>query len=325
MNQPDGLLFAWELDGKGGGRELEWEAIERPAADESSWQWLHFNYSKPDVQRWMRESSGLSDLTVSALLQSETRPRCVLADQGMMIFLRGVNLNPGADPDDMVSIRLWVGARRIISLRMRRLLSIDDLNAAIRTGNGPATPGEFVVLLTDRLQERMRHVVEALYDQVDQLEVNVITESSMQQREQLAGIRRQTIAMRRFLSPQREALSRVSSERTPLLDDHDRLRLREEYDHLTRMVEDLDAARERATVVHETLTSRFAELTNQRMYVLSIIAAIFLPLSFVTGLLGVNVGGIPGADNPYGFWSVDVLLLLVAAGIWAFFRWRQWF
>jgi zinc transporter len=218
-----------------------------------------------------------------------------------------------------------VGARRIISLRMRRLLSIDDLNAAIRGGRGPATPGEFVVLLTDRLQERMRHVVEALYDQVDQLEVNVITESNMQQREQLAGIRRQTIAMRRFLSPQREALSRLSSERTPLLDDRDRLRLREEYDHLTRMVEDLDAARERATVVHETLTSRVAEMTNQRMYVLSIIAAIFLPLSFVTGLLGVNVGGIPGAENPYGFWSVDVLLLLVAAGIWAFFRWRQWF
>jgi len=61
------------------------------------------------------------------------------------------------------------------------------------------------------------------------------------------------------------------------------------------------------------------------MYILSIVAAIFLPLSFVTGLLGVNVGGIPGAENPYGFWEVNLLLLVVGAVIWAIFRWRGWF
>ena len=325
VRQPDGLLHAWEPDGRGGGRPLDWGAVGEPAAGDASWRWLHFDHSVADVQEWMRTASGLSELTVSVLLQSDPRPRCVPVDDGLVIILRGVKLNPGSDPEDMVSIRLWVGARRVISLRMRRLLSVDDLNTAIRNGTGPASPGEFVVMLTDRLQERMRHVVEALYDRVDQLEDEVITESSVQQREQLAGMRRQTIAMRRFLSPQREALSRLAGERLAVLSDRDRLSLREEYDHLTRMVEDLDAARERASVIHESLASRLAEMTNQRMYILSIVAAIFLPLSFVTGLLGVNVGGMPGAENPYGFREVNLLLLAVGGAIWAIFRWRGWF
>ena len=110
-----------------------------------------------------------------------------------------------------------------------------------------------------------------------------------------------------------------------MLTDGHRLRLREEFDRLTRFVEDLDAARERAGVVHETLVSRIAEQTNSRMYVLSIIAAIFLPLSFATGLLGINVGGIPGADSALGFPTVVLLMIFIAAGLWGFFRWRRWF
>jgi zinc transporter len=180
-------------------------------------------------------------------------------------------------------------------------------------------------MLVDRLLERAGTVIDELYDQVDELEDSILVHSSQNQREQLAESRRQAIALRRFLAPQREALNRVSTERAGFLDDKHRLLLREESDHLTRMIEDLDAARERAGVVHESLVSRVAEQTNSRMYLLSIIAAIFLPLSFVTGLLGINVGGIPGADSTLGFPAVVLLMILIAAGIWAFFRWRRWF
>jgi zinc transporter len=287
--------------------------------------WLHLDYSRPAVQHWMREASGLTGLTAEALLQPETRPRCVSIDNGLMVFLRGVNLNPGADPEDMVGIRMWVGERRVFSLRMRRLLSIDEVREAIGRGAGPESPGDFVVMLIDRLLDRIAIVIDELYDRVDELEDMVLVETDYRQREQLAAIRRQAIALRRFLAPQREALNRLAAERTSLLTGEHQLQLREDFDRLTRLVEDLDAARERAGVTHESLVSRLAEQTNQRMYVLSIVAAVFLPLSFVTGLLGINVGGIPGADNPLGFPVVVVLMLIIAGGLWAFFRWRRWF
>jgi zinc transporter len=320
-----GLIDAWLLDEQGAGWKLAWNEIPECRPGPGQWLWTHFDYSQPAIQRWLHEESGLSELTVEALLQVETRPRCVSADDGLMIFLRGVNLNPGADPEDMVSIRLWLGERRIISLRKRRLLSIDEIRADIARGDAPRSPGDFLDRLVDHLLDRVSTVTEDLYDEVDELEDSVLVETGHHQREQLSIIRRQAIALRRFLAPQREALNRLAAERSPLLSQEHSLHLRESFDRLTRLIEDLDAARERAGVVHETLVSRIAEQTNSRMYILSIIAAIFLPLSFVTGLLGINVGGIPGADSALGFAFVVVMMLVIAGALWAFFRWRHWF
>jgi len=86
----------------------------------------------------------------------------------------------------------------------------------------------------------------------------------------------------------------------------------------------LDLVRERAIVMHEELLSRIAQEQNERMYVLSIVAAIFLPLSFVTGLLGMNVGGLPGVDSQLGFAGSVVVMVAVAVGLIAFFRGRKW-
>jgi zinc transporter len=286
--------------------------------------WVHLDYTSPRVQDWLYRQSGLSELTVAALTQTETRPRVVPADGGLMVFLRGVNLNPGAEPDDMVSVRLWVGAHRVISLRQRRLMSVDDLRTALAARMGPCNSGEFIAMLVDGLLSRIDHVVEVIYGHIDALEEPRQLESIPVQRKQLAEIRRQAIALRRFLAPQREALNRLAADTSPLLSEQDRLQLREEYDRQTRIVEDLDAARERAAVAQESLASQMAEQTNQRMFLLSIIAAIFLPLSFLTGLLGINVGGIPGAENPFAFTLVVIGLVGVGVALWYYFHSRDW-
>lgn len=224
----------------------------------------------------------------------------------------------------MVSIRIWVGQRRIVTLRVRDLLSISDLKSEIIRGTGPEKPGNFLVMLVNCLLNRASTVIEDIYDQVDELEDAIIVETNYFQREQLANIRRQAIALRRFLAPQRDALNRIYVERSAILNDDHRLCLREESDRLIRIVEYLDAARERASVAHESLISRIAEQTNARMYLLSIVAVIFLPLSFLTGLLGINVGGIPGANSAFGFVAA-IIMLGIAIGLWFFFRWRRWF
>jgi len=325
MNEANGLVCAWILDGRGGGHPVGWDEANtfRPSGD--NWLWLHFDYSSPVVQDWLYAHSGLSGLTVDALKQTETRPRVVPADGGLMVFLRGVNLNPGAEPDDMVSARLWVGDRRVISLRQRRLVSVDDLRAALAAGTGPRSSGEFLAMFVDNLLDRIEHVLEVIYEHIDVLEAPDQPTAIPLQRRQLAEMRRQAIALRRFLAPQREALNRLTVEHSQLLNEENRLELREHYDRLTRIVEDLDAARERAAVAQESLASLMAEQTNQRMFLLSIIAAIFLPLSFVTGLLGINVGGIPGSEDPAGFIIVAFLLLLAGIGLWIYFRSRNWF
>jgi zinc transporter len=151
-----------------------------------------------------------------------------------------------------------------------------------------------------------------------------LTSESHQLRSQLATLRRQAISLRRYLSPQREALSRLLTEKIPWLDESNRIRLREVYDMLIRHIEDLDEARDRAAVTQEQLVNSLSEQMNKKMYILSIVAAIFLPLGFLTGLLGINVGGIPGAESKLGF-LVFVLLLsaVVVFQIWLF-RKKKW-
>lgn len=318
-----GLIHAYLLDREGGGRDLGWSEV-RDWQPQQGLLWLHFDYTDAGVQQWLREQSGLEPLVVDALLTEETRPRTTALGDGLLVALRGVNLNPESQPEDMVSIRLWVEEHRIISTRRRRLLSVNDLLQRLRAGRGPVNAAGLVVSLTDLLVWRMSDTVEAFEDKIDDLEDRVLDARSAELRADLAQLRKQTITLRRYLAPEREALSRMLQEKVSWFDEGSRMQLREVSDRLLRHIEDIDAVRERAAVTQEELLSRNSEQLNNRMYVLSVVAAIFLPLGFLTGLLGVNVGGIPGADAPGAFAVFCGLLVLAVILQIVIFRWRKW-
>ena len=319
----DGLIGAYILDGTGGGKMVGWDEI-------AAWKpkqgilWVHLNYSIPFAQEWLYEKSGLDEVISDALTEEDSRPRCTPFHEGLLLGLRGVNLNPGADPEDMVGVRIWFEKDRIVSTRRRKVLSIADIQEAIEKSNGPDSLSDFLVQVTGRMMERMQQVIDDLEDAVADVEDQVLTSENHQLRSQLASLRRQAISLRRYLSPQREALSRLLTEKIFWLDESDRVRLREVYDQLIRHIEDLDEARDRAAVTQEQLINSLSEQMNNKMYILSIVAAIFLPLGFLTGLLGINVGGIPGADSKMGF-TIFLLLLLgvVVFQIWLFKK-KKW-
>ena len=323
MVNHDGLIAAYILDGNGGGQRVGWKKIQdwKPAA---GLLWVHLDFTAPEAQRWIKEKSQLEEVVGDALLADESRPRITTLDDGVLLALRGVNLNPGADPEDMVSLRIWAEKDRVITTRRRKLLSVADICNAIEKGKGPRTSGEFLEDITDRLMSRMGGVIGELEDQVAELEEAVLTKESHELRPKLASIRRDAIYLRRYMAPQREAIARLQTEKISWLTDDDRVSLREVYDRLTRYLEDLDAARERAAVTQEELVSRLSEQMDNRMYVLSVVAAIFLPLGFLTGLLGINVGGIPGAEFKAAFAIFCLLLVgLVIAEI-VIFKKKKW-
>ncbi|WP_159520935.1 zinc transporter ZntB [Sunxiuqinia indica] len=290
----------------------------------NAYQWLQFDLTDPDTPNIIRSIDGLDELFVDALLKEETRPRLSISNDDMLFMLRGVNLAEGADPEDMVSVRMLVSKNRIITCQRRNLLSVNDMVQQIEEGNSSKSTAHFLVYLCERLIFRMGDFMEDIEDRSAEIEELVLDNEDEDYRNDIHNIRRQIIQLKRFLVPQREAFLKIQLEKTSWITQKQQLRFREITDQLIRYLEMLDAARDMGTVSQETLYNRQNEEMNKRMYVLTIVAAFFLPLGFFTGLLGVNLAGIPSADSPLAFFVFVIILLTIVGFQFWLFKKNKW-
>ena len=320
---PD-FLYKSILDDKGGARDANPRDIAEWNTESRGTLWIHIDINDEASRQWLAESSGVDKPTVDSLLDFETRPRSFSTPDGLMVVLRGLNTNPGEDPEDMVSIRVWLERNRIISLRRRKLLSVTDIRDAIASGDGPESSGAFLAMLVGRLADRIGNFVDDIENRVATLEENMLEMSQTEFRQLIAALRRQIASVRRFLTPQREALDRLYRIPTTLLSPIEAQELRDEADRITRYIEDIDLARERTVVLREEFLGQMAQEQNSRMYVLSIVTAVFLPMTFVTGLLGMNVGGLPGLENPRGFLGALGVMVTATVVLVTIFKLKKW-
>ena len=323
MSETEAMVFAYLLDGKGGGTPKTWLDL-KDWHPEDGLLWVHLDSQNSAAQSWLQNESGLDPLVCDSLLDEGTRPRSGSSKDGLLVILRGVNCNPGQDPEDMVAIRMFFAENRIITLRYRRIMAIQDIQQALEADKGPCNAGDALVMVADRITDRMGDVVSDVDDRMDELEDSVLTIESYELQPQLADLRRTAISLRRYIAPQRDVLGRLIREQIPWLDDAHRAHLREITERTARYIEDVDAARERASITQEELNSRLSEKMSKTMYILSIVAAIFLPLGLLTGLLGINVGGIPGTENRWAFTLVAAGLVAIAMGLVYWFKRKKW-
>lgn len=294
--------------------ELEWQQSAPP---ERGYHWWLLERDHPDARAWLADQSQLPELVIDALLADDTRPRCTRVGDGLIVNLRGVNLNPGEDPADMVSLRLWLDEKRVIGTRLRRLQASADVRDALAHGHGPRSTAAFIADLTAALAAKVEPLLDQWQAAVGELEEDVESAEIGGLRHRMVELRRQILNLRRFIMPQRDALIRLATEELPWLGMGYRMQLRETADAITRQAEEFDLLRERLTVVNDAINHRASELLNARTYLFTVIAAVFLPLGFLTGLLGINVGGIPLAESPWGFGLICVVLaVLVALEVW---------
>lgn len=321
------ILLAYGFDGKGSGKKLAGEAIAKEIKSKHL-VWVHLDASHHDASEWLHnELSYLDPFIVEALLEKETRPRMTEIDGGVMVILRGVNLNKNAEPEDIVSIRLWIDENRIISMRRRRrkLKAVTDMEEKIKAGRGPKNAGEFLCMLTGAMFAQMESALNALDDLTDDAEEKVSENPDTALRKDIVTIRKQAIMFRRHMAPQRDMIGQLRMSGLPWLTKTNKRHLQENYNLITRYVEDLDAIRGRAQIIQDELFNALSDRLNKNMYILSVIAAVFLPLGFLTGLLGINVGGIPGAHNPDAFWMIGGGLIILALLQILIFKKLKWF
>ena len=260
------------------------------------YRWWHFDLSDPNLADWC--DTHLPTIPAGALLQPETRPRCDTFEDGLILNLRGINMNAGQPAEEMVSIRMWVTDSAVITVRMRKVFAIDEIKQAAQADMAPPSPATFVTALVTRLTARVQDEVTSIAKLTEFFEADLEDESTPIPKE-LTQSRRRVIRLRRYLDPQRAALNALSM--TALIPKSDHPALRELANRTIMAVEELDALRDRLHAVQDDHDLDVARKQAHNSFLLSVGAGIFLPISFLTGVFGVNVGGMPGTDSPWAF------------------------
>lgn len=321
----NGLISAFNVSENGEAHEVSWSELKLPAPD-AHWQWLHLDRLGKSSRTWLKDHSGLCANLVEAMLSPESRPRFTCNEQGALLILRDVKHDAVEQSDDLVPVCIWVDVHRVITVVRQPSDTLQEMQSRFSRGKGAPSPLDLVMEIASGATQRQDELVRDIGLEVDLLEDEQDTSEIRSLRERLISVRHKTIPMQRYLKAQRDAIAAFLAAdlvHAGSIGPH-RSRLSELTDRATRFIEDAQAARERLIIIHDSVTSRNAERMNQTMLVMTIAAAVFLPLGFVTGLLGINVGGIPGANTHDAFWLVALGLLVLGVGEFTLMRWLRW-
>ena len=319
------LLFGRVLDGKGGAREIGWGDAQNwsPAAP-GEVLWMHICRNREGVQDWLENRLAIPEPTAELLVSDQTRPRAFAEGDTLVATLRGINFNPGAEPEDMISMQVWCDGQRLVTLRRYPLQTPREIMGLLDRGSGPTDLGATITLLAELLIARMSQSIVDMNDMLDRLEETDPEDHAEEMLSQISTIRRNCLALKRHMAPQHEALEQISREAPAWFEDHDRREIAESIARLRRYLDDIDISKESALVLQDELRARSLASSEHATYMLTIVAGIFLPLGFLTGLLGINVGGMPGMDDPQAFWIVVFACGAVLIGLLALFKKLRW-
>ncbi|MGB7408094.1 MAG: zinc transporter ZntB [Pontixanthobacter sp.] len=318
------MLFGRVLDGQGAGRPIAWAEVSdwKPAAP-GEVLWIHLCRNHDGVYEWLQDAIGIPEPTAELLTSDSTRPRAFREGNTLVATLRGINFNPGAEPEDMVSMQMWSDGARVVTLRRLPLQTPRDTLADIDRGRGPSDAGALITSLTEHMIARMNRSIVDMNDHIDQCEEADLEDDADEVLEQITIIRRNCLALKRHMGPQHAALENISRDAPAWFEEHDRREIAETIDRLRRYLDDIDISKESAVVLMDELRARAVASSDRTNYLLTIVAAIFLPLGFLTGLMGINVGGMPGVEDGDAFWIVVGLCVAILIGQVVFFwKWK---
>lgn len=321
---PDFLLYAARKTRSGPLRIVPSDEPIDPS-DPPIFEWSHVCAIHEQTPAWLAAQRDLDPLVIEAMVAAETRPRVLLRADGVMVNLRAMNLRAGADPEDMISLRMWIDDRGVISTRRRDILAIDDVVGLIESGNGPTTTGDFLVTITDRLYARMEPVLEDLEELLSEAEERLVLGEIEDIASIASMVQKRATIFTRYIVPQRVVLEGLLKAEFDWLKPEAKAALNESLDRVMRYTEELHEVRDRARILNDELNNAEARRLNEITYIFSVAATIFLPLGFLTGLAGINLRGIPGVGSEFGFWWFTGGCILLGTLQVIIFKKLKWF
>lgn len=289
-------------------------------------EWLHMCIKHEETSAYLMDVAMLDDLIVDAMIEEDTRSRIRVHEDGIMVLLKAMHVEceDMARPEDMVSIRVWIDPKRVITTREADVDPILALASRIEKGTGPTSPGAFLSDLIDEHLNEVSDHIEWLEDAVNTTEEMVAHHENEAACPKMSDIQTRISGFLRHLGPQNPVLERLCKCEHNVLSTRDRARLDDALNKLLRYLETLHSLRERTDILNDQLSRIQDRQLNKSSFAFAVAATLFLPLGFVTGLFGINVMGIPLAEHPHGFAIMAGVCVAVLVAILAILRGMKW-
>lgn len=319
------LVNASILDGKGGATEIGEKEIKKWTPKKGV-LWIHTNLKFSQALKWFQTDSGLDAWTIETLTDTaESRPRIVVHKDSLLLVLRTVNLTPRSEPDDMVFLRLFANKDRLITARLHPAIDFQSIASDFANQEGPTDINSLIEVILENTLDSTANTVSDLEDELDEMEELLVARKQPDSLfADLSEMLRRLVVMHRFLSPERDALEALTRHNPTWFNANMERAARDSCHRMQRIIEDIDLLRERVHINQDVLNSYATKQAQRNMYMLSVIATIFLPLSFLTGLFGMNVGGIPFSSDANGLLITFGLISLAGIILLFIFRKLKW-
>lgn len=305
-----GLICGFRLDAIHKPQPLKLYAADKRSELPHEPHWLHFNLADTRATHWISSCSLIPEDARELLLDSDAHIRSENFDHSLALIIGDLFHDFKEDPEELGVLRLYLDNERLITGRGHPLKSVDRLRHELFEGMIFANSLDLFARLIYDIGDSMHKVIKDLNNRVDDAEDQILAGHLHNQGSELGSIRRLLARLRRHLSANRQAMQHAMPH-IARWSQHDISELRQAVEHLESTIQDLELVQERTRLLQEEIAGRMGEATNRNLYVLSIVTVTLLPINLITGIFGMNTGGLPwGQDDPSGFWWVIFFMII---------------
>ncbi|ARU06757.1 magnesium transporter CorA [Comamonas serinivorans] len=298
------------------------DAAEHPHSGD--FLWLHFNLANAQSLRWLQRHAALPEVFYAALREGLASTRLERAEGSLVAVLNDVNFEFDFESADIATLWICLDERLVITARTQPLRSVDALRAAVRSGDSPASTTELLEHLMRTQADVLVKVVRETTARVDEIEDVILARRDSRPRAHLGRLRRLLVRLQRLLAPEPAALFRLLQQPPGWMSERDRQGLAAASEEFSLMLRDMQTLQDRIRLLQEEVAAIVNEDNNRSLFVLTMVTVLALPINILAGLFGMNVGGIPLAEHPDGFWIVvSIVVAFTAVAAWLAHRHKQ--
>ena len=297
-----GLVWAYRFDAEGVASRLAGDDVARSLAVEEGWVWLHFNLADTRGRGWIEETAPLPEAARELLLDTDDHLCLIAEDDTLMGVFADFRREFDHDTQDIARLKFALHRRLLVTGRRQTLQSVDEVRRALRGGLAFESGEALLEQLFDTFAAQVANMTRELARQLETIEDRVVDDAVDPEDLRVGPLRRTALRLNRQVGALRlHFTALVDNPERELPEDvfamTERVALR-----LTSIGRDVEAIQERARIIQEEAAAKSAAHMNRQLQTLSVLTALFMPATLVTGLFGMNTHGLPFDGSDVGFW-----------------------